>query len=91
MSYPPVLILIIEEGEGGRGEGMSDFFVLWSDFLMKSSTSYRNVHSDNAEMKTRVWWVSFAPELQCCYFCEPSCLFYLSFNFDFYVSKIMHL
>ena len=29
--------------------------------------------------------------LQCCYFCESSCLFYLSFNFDFYVSKIMHL
>ena len=26
-----------------------------------------------------------------CYFCEPSCLFYLSSNFDFYVSKIMHL
>ena len=25
------------------------------------------------------------------YFCESSCLFYLSFNFDFYVSKIMHL
>ena len=37
------------------------------------------------------WWVSFAPEFQCCYFCEPSCLFYLIFNFDFYVSKIMHL
>ena len=37
------------------------------------------------------WWVPFAPEFQCCYFCEPSCLFYLSFNFDFYVSKIMHL
>ena len=37
------------------------------------------------------WWVSFAPEFQYCYFCEPSCLFYLSFNFDFYVSKIMHL
>ena len=37
------------------------------------------------------WWVSFAPEFQCCYFCEPSCLFFLSFNFDFYVSKIMHL
>ena len=34
------------------------------------------------------WWVSFAPEFQCWYFCEPSCLFYLSFNFDFYVSKI---
>ena len=25
------------------------------------------------------------------YFCESSCLFYLSVNFDFYVSKIMHL
>ena len=37
------------------------------------------------------WCVSFAPEFQCCYFCEPSCLFYFSFNFDFYVSKIMHL
>ena len=35
--------------------------------------------------------ISFAPEFQCCYFCEPSCLFYLSFNFDFYVSKIIHL
>ena len=34
---------------------------------------------------------SVAPEFQCCYFCESSCLFYLSFNFDFYVSKIMHL
>ena len=33
----------------------------------------------------------FAPEFQCCYFCESSCLFYLSFNFDFYVSYIMHL
>ena len=30
-------------------------------------------------------------QLQCCYFCESSCLFYLSFNFDFYVSKKMHL
>ena len=37
------------------------------------------------------WWVSFAPEFQCCYFCESSCLFNLSFNFDFYVSKIMRL
>ena len=49
MSYPPVLILIIEEAGGGGGA--SDFFVLWSDFLMKSSTSYRNVHSDNAKME----------------------------------------
>ena len=37
------------------------------------------------------WWVSFAPEFLCCYFCESSCLFYLIFNFDFNVSKIMHL
>ena len=34
---------------------------------------------------------SFAPEFQCCYFCESSCLFYLSVNLDVYVSKIMHL
>ena len=33
----------------------------------------------------------FAPDLQCWYFCEYSCLFYLRFNFDFYVSKVMHL
>ena len=37
------------------------------------------------------WWVSFAPEFQCCFFFESSCLFYLSFNFDFCVPKIMHL
>ena len=36
-------------------------------------------------------WVSFAPDFQCCYFCESSCLFYLRFNFDIYVSIIMHL
>ena len=33
------------------------------------------------------WWVSFGPDFQCWYFCESSCLFYLSFNFDFYVSN----
>ena len=32
------------------------------------------------------WWVSFAPEVQDCYFCESSCLFYLVFISDFYVS-----
>ena len=48
MSYPPVLILVIE---GGWGGGASDFFVLWSDFSMERSTSYRNIHSDNAEME----------------------------------------
>ena len=33
--------------------------------------------------------VSFASEFQCCYFCDSSCLFDLSFNFDFYVTKKM--
>ena len=28
-------------------------------------------------------WVSFAPDFQCCYFCESSCFIYLSFNFNF--------
>ena len=37
------------------------------------------------------WWVSFAPDFQCWYFCESSCLFCLRFNFDFYVSKIIYL
>ena len=37
------------------------------------------------------WWVSFAPDFQCWYFCESSCLYYLRFNFDFYVCKMMHL
>ena len=37
------------------------------------------------------WRISFAPEFQCDYFCESSCLFHLSLNSDFYVSKIMHL
>ena len=37
------------------------------------------------------WLVSFAPEFKCCYFCESSCLFYRSFNFDFYAAKIIHL
>ena len=37
------------------------------------------------------WWVSSASDFQCCYFFESSCLFYLSFNSDFYVSKIMHI
>ena len=37
------------------------------------------------------WLVSFAPEFQCCCLCESSCLFYLSFNLDVYVSKIIHL
>ena len=34
--------------------------------------------------------MSFAPNFNAA-FCESSCLFYLSFNFDFYVSKIMPL
>ena len=35
--------------------------------------------------------VSFAPDFQCCYFIESSYLFYVRFNFNFYVSKIMHV
>ena len=50
--------------------------------LSHSSVTYYELSHSN---------VTFAPEFQCCYFCESSCLFYLSFNFDFYVSKIMHL
>ena len=53
-----------------------------------------DVHRLCLELITPVkfnWWVSFAPEFQCYYFCESSCLFYLSLNSDFYVSKIMHL
>ena len=34
--------------------------------------------------------VTFAPVFQCYYFYEP-CLFYLSSNLDFYVSKMMQL
>ena len=55
MSYPLVLILISESGGrcvcvcvggGGGGWGVVLFcpMVRFSDFLMKSSTSYRNVH-----------------------------------------------
>ena len=40
------------------------------------------------------WWVSFAPDFQCWYFCESSCLFYLRFIFDFcfclYELRIRH-
>ena len=37
------------------------------------------------------WWVSIAPEFQCCCFCGSSCLICLRFNFDFYVSKMVRL
>ena len=33
----------------------------------------------------------FCSRFHCCYICESSYLIYLSFNFDFYVSKTMHL
>ena len=35
--------------------------------------------------------VFFAPQFQCWYFRESRCLFYLSFKFDFYISKLMLL
>ena len=64
--------------------------------IYRSALSYKKEgaslhHFDFYARLRKTLWVSFAPEFQCCYFCEPSCLFYLSFNFDFYVSKIMHL
>ena len=37
------------------------------------------------------WRISFASDFQYGYFCESSCLFCPRFNFDFYISKIMHL
>ena len=52
--------------------------------LLKSILFYIGINEVN-------WWISFAPEFQCDYFCESSCLFYLCLNSDFYVSKIMHL
>ena len=37
-------------------------------------------------------WFLLLRNFKCCYFCESSCLFYLtSFNIDFYVSKIIYL
>ena len=56
MSYPPVLILIIEGvggGGGGGGGGLGEHrtFCPMVRCLMKSSTSYRNVHSDNVKME----------------------------------------
>ena len=35
--------------------------------------------------------VFFAPDFQCFYFCESSCFLYRRFDFDFYVSNIIHL
>ena len=58
---------------------------IWTEIL-----SQRAVKPQTINQPTN-WWVSFAPEFQCYYFCESSCLFYLSLNSDFYVSKIMHL
>ena len=37
-------------GGGGGGGGLGERRT-WSDCLMKSSTSYRKVHSDNAKME----------------------------------------
>ena len=39
----------------------------------------------------KILFVGFAPDFHCCFFCESSCFFDLRFNFDFYVSQIMHL
>ena len=49
-----------------------------SPFL--NSDLFFDLGSDHSDFKIRT-----------CYFCESWCLFYLSFNSNFYVSKIIHL
>ena len=64
------------------------------DFCPNTAQFKIRVRCSQIKLTNRVgfnWWISFAPEFQCDYFCESSCLFYLSLNSDFYVSKIMHL
>ena len=56
----------------------------WGTVLFSDESKFNVSFSDGR-------LVSFTPEFQCYYFCESSCLFYLSLNSDFYVSKIMHL
>ena len=75
----------------------------FEDFWFLFSTAYNTKSSINSWWLTPIpgclssglswfdWCVSFAPEFQCCYFCESSCLFYLSFNFDFYVQRARNL
>ena len=55
-----------------------------SDQLFNDFSSVNSVDKDIGDSV-------FAQEFQCDYFCESSCLFYLSLNSDFHVSKIMHL
>ena len=75
-------------------------FCLVNKFIKTATCSIANFHKQakkNKPCRLRSglswfnWWVSFAPDFQCCHFCESSCLFYLRFNFEFYVSEIMHL
>ena len=87
----------------GAGGGCLDIFTLIYPFFPLSPSLWEKaryrlkyclkgpINPKTTNLSWFNWWVSFAPEFQCCYFCESSCLFYLSFNFDFYVSKIMHL
>ena len=69
--------------------------VIYVEGSLKFPNSYR-VSQLDAVLRLRSglswfnWWISFAPEFQCDYFCESSCLYYLSSNSDFHVSKIMH-
>ena len=76
-------------------------FKLWSGhkIALKQKRENKGQESMNVRVRVVLGWACrgftggflFSAEFQCCYFCESSCLFYLSFNFDFYVSKIMHL
>ena len=59
-----------------------------ADLIVEDHIHTADTHSGLSEVGPIM--VSFAPKVQCCYFCESSCFFYLSFNIDFYVSKIIH-
>ena len=70
-----------------------DIFILMSiwNFMLTWVENEKSFITSGPGLSWLNWWVSFAPDFQCCYFYEFSCLFYLRFNFDFNVSKIMHL
>ena len=104
LGRPTILITV---GQGpialavGAGGGCLDIFtliyLLFSFSLSLGDGRYRLKHCLKGPLNPKQptnqinWWVPFAPVFKCCYFCESSCLFYLSFNSDFYFSKIMRL
>ena len=77
------------------------FVLLWQvhERVNDAHYDYDLLHFIDVYMYFFSWWARCLFSIGVVYvvsnkapnFCEPSCLFYLSFNFDFYVSKIMHL